>query len=338
MRPGLKRIGALVLAAALLSACGGAAPETGGGTPGKGSDQQTDFRILNVGTADSGGSMFPASAALVSAINYQDDRMRFNLNASTGSLNNVEGLMDGTLDLALVSGDVAAAAVGGTGVFEGKPQEKLRAVAALYMTSSNWLAARESGMFFVHQLVNRSVAIGPERSATELAARTALQVMGIDEKNARFVNAGLGSGTDLLAQGRVSAVHGFAGPPIPGLARAASENEYRLLQYTDQELDAILEAEPAYVKTVIPPGTYPWQREPVATFGVKCVLCVNSDTDEELMYHLTELFLKVRDHLAEENPILKRVSEPNFCFRDLPAELHPGVLRCLKEQAPELLE
>ena len=309
MRPGLKRIGALVLAAALLSACGGAAPETGGGTPGKGSDQQTDFRILNVGTADSGGSMFPASAALVSAINYQDDRMRFNLNASTGSLNNVEGLMDGTLDLALVSGDVAAAAVGGTGVFEGKPQEKLRAVAALYVTSSNWLAAR-----------------------------TALQVMGIDEKNARFVNAGLGSGTDLLAQGKVSAVHGFAGPPIPGLARAASENEYRLLQYTDQELDAILEAEPAYVKTVIPPGTYPWQREPVATFGVKCVLCVNSDTDEELMYHLTELFLKVRDHLAEENPILKRVSEPNFCFRDLPAELHPGVLRCLKEQAPELLE
>ena len=294
-------------------------------------ETEPPFTLLTFGTADSGGSMYMASLSIASALTERDDGIRYNIIASTGSAHNVSGLMEGDLDLALVSGDVALAALEGREEFQGKPAEKLRAIGAIYPSLSNWMALRENGLHYVHDLRGYTAVIGPEGSATERAARLALQKAGITETDG-YVNGGLGSGADKVAAGELTAVHGFAGTPIPGLAKLAEEKDCVLLGYTDEELLAVTEAEPCYYAADIPAGTYPDLTEAVHTFGVKCLLCVNEDMDPELAYHLTELILDALPGLKENTPMLGSIDEEGFICSNLPIPLHEGAERYYREK------
>lgn len=77
------------------------------------------LRILTIGTADSGGTMYPVGKAIAQAISQADASITVNLSASEGSVSNALALQNGEIDLGLVSGDVAYAALNGQQEFEG---------------------------------------------------------------------------------------------------------------------------------------------------------------------------------------------------------------------------
>jgi TRAP transporter TAXI family solute receptor len=232
----------------------------------------------------------------------------------------------------MVSADAAAEAAEGRGRFEGRPEKDLRAVCAVYPSLSNWLTLSDSSLEYVSDLKGRKAAIGPEDSATEIAAKKALKALGMDPEAPGFVNAGLGSGADMVASGEVDAVHAFAGAPVPGLAGLARNHACRLLKYRDGELQKILEEEPAYFPVTILAGTSPGQKEDIRTFGVKCLLCVSADMPEDQVYHLTGLICDALPDLAEQGGMLSRMADPVFLMEDLPVELHPGAKRCFEER------
>ncbi len=325
------------IAAMLLAACSG----TGSGTGGEPKAQNRttasakDLTVLSIGTADSGGSMYAAGSALAQAFMNRDASLRFNINAFTGSLNNVEDLMKGQVDLALVSSDIVSMAVRGKGLFEGKPAE-LRAIASVYTSISNWMARDDTGIVYVHDLAGHSAAIGPESSATDYAARNALKAVGISMTGGNFVNAGLGSGADMVASGELEAVHGFAGPPIPWQTRLAEQQPCHLLKYTAEELAGILSEEPSYIPVVIPAGTYKGQNEDIGTFGARCVLCVSASMTEEQAYRLTELLCSSIEELAAGEPVLSGFAKEILMSDELPVGLHPGAERYYREHMPEV--
>ena len=291
---------------------------------------QTDrFTVLTIGTADSGGSMFPASSVIAETLTGADDTIRFNISASTGSLENVQGLHNRSMDLALVSGDVALAAYEGRDRFADEAFGDLRAIAAVYVSTSNWMVLAESPIVYVHDLKGARAAVGPENSASERAALQITKLQGMSLSDVEFVNHGLGSGTVLLADGEVDAIHGLAGLPIPGMETLAAERECRLLHYTDAELKTVLSAEPGYFETVTPAGTYNGQQQDVKTFGTKCLLCVHAGMDEKLVYRLTQLLYTSSEELAE-SPLLSSFHDPSFAFTELPIPLHDGTIRFLE--------
>ena len=297
--------------------------------------KEDDFTLLTIGTADSGGSMYAASSAIAAAITLRDDNIRFNIIASTGSFHNIEGLKTREMDLAMVSADAAAEAAEGRGHFEGKQEKDLRAVCAVYPSLSNWLTLSGSSLEYVSDLKGRKAAIGPEDSATEIAAKKALKALGMDPEAPGFINAGLGSGADMVASGEVDAVHAFAGAPVPGLAGLARNHACRLLKYREEELQKILDAESAFFPVTILAATWPGQKEEIRTVGVKCLLCVSADMPEEQVYHLTGLICDALPDLAEQGAMLSQMADPSFLMEDLPVELHPGAKRCFEERFAE---
>lgn len=125
-------------------------------------DQPADrLRILTIGTADSGGTMYPVGKAIAQAISQADASITVNLSASEGSVSNALALQNGEIDLGLVSGDVAYAALNGQQEFEGAPCRDLRVIAAVYPSLSNWIAPSSLGISYIHELKGRRIAIGP---------------------------------------------------------------------------------------------------------------------------------------------------------------------------------
>lgn len=291
-----------------------------------------DLKILTIGTADSGGTMYPVGKAIARIIEEADGNIKVNLSASKGSVSNANDLEKGNIDLGLVSGDIAFAAVGGRDEFKDSPAKNLRAVGAVYPSLSNWMALTDSGISYVHELRGKRIGVGPQDSTTELSAKAVLSSMQINEKNSDFENCGLGSGAEKVQKKTLDAIHGFTGIPITGLAELADSTPCSLLKYTDSELKSIIRSNSFYYKDVIPAGTYKGQEEDIPTFGIKCLLCVNADMDEELVYELTAILYEHADDMKNIHSSLAAAGRDGFMYSELPIELHPGAERFYKEK------
>lgn len=283
-----------------------------------------ELTVLTIGTADSGGTMYPAGRSIAKVISDADSSIWLNLSASNGSSANVRALDAGEIDLGLVSGDVAYSAVHGQGEFEGSPVKGLRAIAALYPSLSQWAAPSSLDISYVHDLKGHSLSIGPQDSTTELAAKIALDTMDINDKNTELQNCGIGSGAELVAKGELDAVHGFSGAPPGGLSELTDTVPCTILKYTDEELAQILEKNTYYYTDCIPAGTYHGQDYDVPTFGIKCLLCVDSSVDENLVYRLTEILYEHNDELAESHESMASMLQDGFMCTGLSVPLHPG--------------
>ena len=135
----------------------------------------------------------------------------------------------------------------------------------------------------------------------------------------------------MLGKGELDAVHAFTGMPVPSLVALAKELPCRLLLYTPEELETILEKNPVYFPTQIPAGTYPGQEDTVDTFGVKCLLCVSSSMPEDLAYQLTQAIWNVSGRMGDYSPAMDDMAQPDFLCQDLPIPLHPGAERFYQE-------
>ena len=174
----------LFLAASLLiTGCGIAAGSV---------SQPVPTTVLTIGTADSGGTMYPVGTVLADALTDRIPNLKVNVSASTGSADNVSDLAVGELDLALVSGDVAYAAINGTDE-ETPTNEGLRCIGAVYQSLSQWVAPHSLHSEYVHDLAGRVIGVGPEGSTTELSARIALKVLQLDSRSTA-VNCSLNEG------------------------------------------------------------------------------------------------------------------------------------------------
>ncbi len=275
-----------------------------------------DLKVLTISTADSGGTMYPVGSAIAAVLSQED--LKVNVSASTGSNMNIQNLVDGEVDLALVSGDAAYDAA------QTPEGDSLRAVAAVYVSVSNWIAPESTGAVYVHDLAGLRLGIGPQNSATEQAARVALSALGLDQGETVLKNCGLGTGADLVLEGQLDALHGFTGAPIGGLDDLADRTPCRVLLYTREELESILARNSRYVDAAVPAGTYTGQTLAVRTFGVKCLLCASTRTDEDLIFALTRSLWEGRETLARAHPSMEPMLDGAFLQEDLSIPLHPG--------------
>ena len=284
----MKKVLSLILALAMvfaLAACGEKQPSNDGNTDG---DKPARGNvIMTFGTADTGGSMYPAGAAVSQVWTNNVQGVKCNTQTSTGSFQNCQDVSTGEVDVAVATSDVVLNAYNGTGKFAdiGK-LDNLRVIGAVYTSVLSGVALKSSGLTYIHDLLGKRVAVGPAASATENATLAAFDAMGIDSSNTSLENLGLGDGADSVGDGILDAAFGFAGLPIGGQLNLAATKEIQVLDMTQEEIDKVLAGNAAYIQTKIPAGTYTGQDNDANTFGVKCLIIVTADMDADLVYDL----------------------------------------------------
>lgn len=325
MKKVLSLILALVMALSLV-ACGGGSETPSSGDSG--SDTQTSSRgnvIMTFGTADTGGSMYPAGAAVSQVWTNNVEGVKCNTQTSTGSFQNCQDVATGEVDVAVATADVVLNAYNGTGKFADiGALDNLRVIGAVYTSVLSGVALKESGLTYVHDLLGKRVAVGPAASATENASLAAFSVMGIDASNTSLENLGLGDGADSVGDGILDAAFGFAGLPIGGQLNLAATKEIQVLDMTQEEIDGILANNAAYIQTKIPAGTYTNQDYDTNTFGVKCLIIVPVDMDASLVYDLCKAMNENTEDMAAGNALLKDMTDPSFLCTQMPIPLHEG--------------
>lgn len=333
----MKKVLSLILALAMvfaLVACGEKQPATDGDASSDGDKQPARGNvIMTFGTADTGGSMYPAGAAVSQVWTNNVEGVKCNTQTSTGSFQNCQDVSTGEVDVAVATSDVVLNAYNGTGKFAdiGK-LDNLRVIGAVYTSVLSGVALKSSGLTYIHELLGKRVAVGPAASATENATLAAFGVMGIDSSNTSLENLGLGDGADSVGDGILDAAFGFAGLPIGGQLNLAATKEIQVLDMTQEEIDKVLAGNAAYIQTKIPAGTYTGQDNDANTFGVKCLIIVTADMDADLVYDLCKAMNEHTEEMAAGNALLKDMTDPSFLCTQMPIPLHDGAQKYYSEQ------
>lgn len=332
----MKKVLSLILALAMvfaLVACGEKQPASDGDASSDGDKSARGNVIMTFGTADTGGSMYPAGAAVSQVWTNNVEGVKCNTQTSTGSFQNCQDVSTGEVDVAVATSDVVLNAYNGTGKFAdiGK-LDNLRVIGAVYTSVLSGVALKSSGLTYINELLGKRVAVGPAASATENATLAAFDVMGIDSSNTSLENLGLGDGADSVGDGILDAAFGFAGLPIGGQLNLAATKEIQVLDMTQEEIDKVLAGNAAYIQTKIPAGTYTGQDNDANTFGVKCLIIVTADMDADLVYDLCKAMNEHTEELAAGNALLKDMTDPSFLCTQMPIPLHDGAQKYYSEQ------
>ena len=332
----MKKVLSLILALAMvfaLVACGEKQPASDGDASSDGDKSARGNVIMTFGTADTGGSMYPAGAAVSQVWTNNVQGVKCNTQTSTGSFQNCQDVSTGEVDVAVATSDVVLNAYNGTGKFAdiGK-LDNLRVIGAVYTSVLSGVALKSSGLTYIHDLLGKRVAVGPAASATENATLAAFAAMDITKDNTSLENLGLGDGADSVGDGILDAAFGFAGLPIGGQLNLAATKEIQVLDMTQEEIDKVLAGNAAYIQTKIPAGTYTGQDNDANTFGVKCLIIVTADMDADLVYDLCKALNEHTEEMAAGNALLKDMTDPSFLCTQMPIPLHDGAQKYYSEQ------
>jgi TRAP transporter TAXI family solute receptor len=279
------------------------------------------FFVLVLGTATPGGGFPLYGDAFAEMVNAQEPRIRVEPRNTKGSAENVPLLEAGKLDLALVAGEFASAALA-------KPDTPLRVVAAMYSSPGMFIVRGDSPHRSISDLRGRSVVMGTQASGVTALGRTVLESLQIPVQQITLEKAA--DGPPMLMDGRAEALWG-AGVGWPAFTALAKQGG-RFIVPDPNEVKAILAKNPALQAVTLPAKSYPGQDQSLASVGSWSYVLAHKDLKEEAAYllaravHWAEAPLAARLEQARETSMANTLAAAPR--RDL---LHPGVQTYLRE-------
>src|SRR5688572_2840337 len=231
--------------------------------------------VLILGTATPGGGFPLYGAAFAEMVNAQEPKIRIEPRNTKGSNENVPLLETGKLELALVAGEIAAAALA-------KPDTPLRIIAAMYSSPGMFIVRGNSPHRSISDLRGKPVVLGTQASGVTALGRTVLSSLGIEVKPIILEKAA--DGPPMLKDGRADALWG-AGVGWPAFTALAKEGG-RFIGPTPEEVKRILEKNPALQPVTLPAKSYPGQDAPLASVGSWSYVLGHKDLKEETAYLL----------------------------------------------------
>jgi len=276
---------------------------------------------LILGTATPGGGFPVYGEAFAEVVNAQEPMLRVEPRNTKGSTENVPLLEGGKLDIALVAGEIATAALA-------RPGTRLRIVAAMYSSPGVFIVRGDSPTRSIADLRGQPVVLGTQASGITALGRTVLDCLGIEVQPIYLEKAA--DGPAMLMDGRAAALWG-AGVGWPAFT-ALAKSGGRFIAPSPDEVQRILARQPLLQAVTLPARTYPGQDAALHSVGSWSYVIARPDLPEKTAYLLARAIHRAEAPLAARLPQARETTMANTLKAAPGADLiHPGVLKYLRE-------
>lgn len=286
-------------------------------------------RFLSLGTAGTGGIYYPLGGAIASRLSVADSAHQYTAEVTGGSVENVNRVMNGEMDLGFaMATTVYEAYTGGRDFTE--PQRSLRIVAPLYPNMTHILVSRSSDAKSVADLVGRRVSVGSPGSGTEQLAAQVLEAYGIgyDDIDVRYLS--FRESANALRDEAIDGAVISVGYPAAAVLEATTTGDARLLAIDPATQDLLAERYPYYVPGIIPAGAYPGVDNDIPTVAVMNWIVGTDRLEGEVAWHLLDILRDQRAALVQVNPIADQIDLEALSTAPIP--LHAAAERWLEER------
>ena len=296
---------------------------------------QAETKFVTIGTGGITGVYYPTGGAISRVINQKREEygIRCTVEATGGSVYNVNAVMSGDLDFGIVQSDRQYQAWNGMAEWKEKgPQKDLRAVFSIHPESVTLVAAEDSGITSIQDLKGKRVNIGNPGSGQRQNSIDALTAAGIDyEKDLHVEQVKAAEAPGLLQDGRIDAFFYTVGHPSGAIKEAtAGKRKVRIIPIVGT--DALIAKFPYYAPATIPVKFYPGaaNTEDVPTFGVKATFVTSSKVPDDVVYAITKEVFDNLENFKKLHPAYEVLTKKEM-LQGLSAPLHPGAVKYYRE-------
>jgi TRAP transporter TAXI family solute receptor len=276
---------------------------------------------LVLATATPGGGFPVFGDAFAEILNAQEPALRLQTRNTKGSTENVPLLEEGKVDLALVAGEIASAALA-------KPETRLRIVVAMYSSPGMFIVRADSPHRAIADLRGRPVVLGTQASGVTALGRTVLKSLEVEVQPIILEKAA--DGPPMLLDGRADALWG-AGVGWPAFAALAKAGG-RFIVPSQAEVERILARELSLQAVTLPPGSYAGQNSPLPSVGSWSYVLSSDKFPDDAAYLIAKAVHRAEGALAARLEQARETTMANTVTAAPRADLiHPGVRKYLQE-------
>ena len=290
-----------------------------------GSEQPVTIRLS---TGFRSGNFRPFSEALAKSYGQLMPDVRIQQVDTSGSLDNIQGLEDGAIDIGLSQAGIAYMAYNGRLRQSARAMRGIRGIAILNSSAVQLLVGPRSRIRSIDELVGRRVGVGPDGSGAAVIAQALLHGYfspgDVDE-----INATVPETTSMLLADTIDAAFTVSSVPNED-AKHMTDMGARLIPIRGAGVDRLRTIYPFFRSEIIPARSYHGMDQPLHTLSVDVVLLARAGLDDVIVRRLTAGLFRMLPQLNAELPFLKGMVPERAPATPVP--LHRGAALYYRER------
>ena len=296
---------------------------------------QAKTTFVTIGTGGITGVYYPTGGAIANMVNAKKDQygIRATVEATGGSVFNINGVLGGDLEFGIAQSDRQYQAYNGLSEWKDKGAQKdLRSVFSIYPEQITLLAAVDAKIETVADLKGKRVNLGDPGSGNRQNAIDVLEAAGLNyEKDLKAESIKASEAAALLQDEKIDAYFYTVGHPNGSFKEAtAGTRKAKFIPIT--AVDELLKKTPYYAKSFIPYELYPTaeNKANIDTIGVQATLITSAKVPDEVVYAITKEVFDRLDEFKKLHPAYAYITKESM-LQGLPSPIHPGAMKYYKE-------
>ncbi|MDO4435195.1 MAG: TAXI family TRAP transporter solute-binding subunit [Cardiobacteriaceae bacterium] len=296
---------------------------------------QAKEQFVTFGTGGQTGVYYAVGQSVCRLVNRDTATTGIKCNAPStgGSVDNLNAIASGERQLGMAQSDSQFRALQGQGEFEGKKNEKLRAVFSVHPEPFTVVARQDANIKSFQDLKGKRVNIGNPGSGTRTTMEMLVAGEGWGDK-AFSVASELKPAemASALCDNNLDAITYNVGHPSGAIKEAAASCASHLVPVEGAVVDKIVADNPFFSKVTIPAGLYDGTPDATNTFGVYATVVTSADVPEEVIYQITKTVFENFERFQGMHEAFKTLKPEEMIKAGLSAPLHDGAVRYYKEK------
>lgn len=297
---------------------------------------QASEKTVTIGTAGVTGVYYPAGGAICRLVNRarREHGIRCTVESTGGSINNLEAIRKGDLELGVVQSDLLYNAYKGSDLFvDVGADKKLRILFSLHAEPFTVVARKDAKINTFDDLKGKRVYFGPPGSGMRATMEELLHNKGWSNKSfASVADLKSADQAQALCSGKIDAMVYAGGHPNGTIQQITSMCPTRLVDVSGPEIDKMIAAHPFYAHAVIPGGMYAGNAKDVRTFGMRAELIASSDMEDSTAYTIVKAVFDNLDNFKTLHPVFATLDARQMVQGGDVVPFHPGAVKYFREK------
>ena len=289
--------------------------------------------FITIGTGSVTGTYYPTGGAICRLVNKykKETRIRCSVEATGGSVYNINSINMGDLDFGIAQSDTVYHAIMGQKNFKGKSIKNLRSVMAIYPELLTLIVKNNSNIDSIYDIKNKKINIGNLGSGNETTVSYLLDYLHINKDQLAYVGElKVGEAPDALKEDKIDGYFYMVGHPTANIKDASKSSNIKLIPIAGEKIDQFIKDNPFYIKAKIPAALYNKEQKEILTFASKAILITSAEVSDKAVYTLVKAILENFNEFKKLHPVYKYITKDSL-LEGLSAPLHNGAIKYYKE-------
>ncbi|MBQ4875000.1 MAG: TAXI family TRAP transporter solute-binding subunit [Rickettsiaceae bacterium H1] len=289
-------------------------------------------KFISIGTASISGVYYPVGAALCRIINKTDKDIMCSVQATPGSVYNINALRNGDVDIGITQADSEYNAYNALGIFKkNKPVKNLRTLFLIHHDVFTIVTRKDTGIRTLDDIKNKRVNIGSLGTGVRDTMQELMKIKHWSKRDFKLASELKSSEqAQALCDNKIDVMIDVVGHPSASIQEASATCDTVIIPIDRKTITELKEKYPYYDDYTIPKDLYIGTDYDVDTFAVRTSILSTEDVDKGIIYNVVKAIFEKFRQFKNVHSLLRLLSKKDMVGKNT-APFHEGAIEYYKK-------